>query len=206
MRLKRRSVAAPPADADEAGTVTAPGGDSRGVLATDAGMLALWSPAAFAGVVDRATWERELRGDEDVARHVAAGHLVPLNIGMDGAYGVVVRVGSHAEPAELTERELRYLLVASEPYLLVCDGGAVASGIEHVSGDGAGDRGLVVPVPPGRWSVVAHVLDWELEPDAVDADGHPAPSALPDFAVLLNPERGSATPYRTAVQTFAPEP
>jgi hypothetical protein len=167
---------------------------------TDAGMLALWAPEPFAGVTDEDTWDAELLEDEDLTRHIAAGHLVPLNVGSDGTYGVVVRVGSVSEPAALTEREFRYLYLTSEPYLLVSSGRAVVSGIEHVSGDAA--TGLAVAVPAGRWSVTVSVLDWELEPDAVDAGGRPASFALPDFAVLLNPERGSAATYRTSLYTF----
>ena len=52
--------------------------------------------------------------------------------------------------------------------------------------------------------VAKSLLDWELEPDAVDVRGRPAPSALPDFAVLLNPERGDAARYRTDLSTFDP--
>ena len=172
----------------------------RRTLITDAGMLALWAPEPFAGVTDHETWAAELSGDDDLTRHIAAGHLVPLNVGSDGAYGVAVRAGSVPEPATLTEREFRYLYLTSEPYLFVSPGRAIVSGIEHVSGDAT--AGLEVPVPAGRWSVTVSVLDWELEPDAVDARGRPVASALPDFAVLLNPERGSAATYRTSLYTF----
>jgi hypothetical protein len=172
----------------------------RSALVTDAGMLALWAPEPFAGVTGHDAWEAELLEDEDLTRHIAAGHLVPLNVGADGAYGVAVRTGSVSEPAMLTEREFRYLYLTSEPYLLVSSGRAVVSGIEHVSGDAR--YGHAVAVPAGRWSVTVSVLDWELEPDAVDVRGRPAPSALPDFAVLLNPERGSAATYRTSLYTF----
>jgi hypothetical protein len=63
-------------------------------MATDAGMLALWSPAAFSKVIDYASWEPERLDDEDRLRHIRAGALMPINIRSDGAFGVVVRVGS----------------------------------------------------------------------------------------------------------------
>ena len=39
-----------------------------GVYATDAGMVCLWNPVAFAGVVDYDTWEPELCEDKEILR------------------------------------------------------------------------------------------------------------------------------------------
>jgi hypothetical protein len=171
-----------------------------GVMATDAGMFGLWSAARFRDVVDYDTWEAALLEDEDIARHIAAGALVPVNIGSDGAFQLAARVGSTTTPAELTERERRYAVVASEPYLFICAGRAVISGIEHVSADP--DAGLSLPLSTGRWSVIVSLIDWGAEPGQRDDSGRPAPTALPDFTLLINPEHDTATHYRTSVDTF----
>jgi hypothetical protein len=91
-------------------------------VATDAGMPARLSPAAFSKVVDYASWEPELLDDEDRLRHIRAGALVPINIHSDGAFGVVVRVGSAEADAGLTERESAYVLVSSKPYFFHSQG------------------------------------------------------------------------------------
>lgn len=100
----------------------------------------------------------------------------------------------------MTERERKYVAVTSEPYLLITDGNAVVSGIEHV-GEEPNDR-MRVSLPPGRWSVMIHLIDWEAEPGQADDAGRPAPTALPDFAILINPEGQANRDYRTRVQTF----
>lgn len=171
-----------------------------GVMATDAGLGALWAPDSFASIVDYDTWESELLEDEDIARHISDGALVPVNIGGDGAFQVVTRVGESSTHAELTDRERTYVVVASEPYLLITTGNAVVSGIEHVAAES--NDGLRVPLPAGRWSVTISLIDWEAEPGQVDDGGQPAPTALPDFAILINPEGQADREYRTKVETF----
>ncbi|WP_432824446.1 hypothetical protein [Dactylosporangium sp. CA-092794] len=174
--------------------------DVTGVVATDAGMFGLWVPASFDNVVDYSTWEAELLENEDIVRHIVGGAFVPVNIEGDGAFGFGVRVGSASGPARLTERERRYVLVASEPYLLMTTGDAMLSGIEHVRAEA--DVGLAVPLPAGRWSVTISLIEWEAEPGQRDDAGAPAPTALPDFTLLINPEDGAAGGYRINLHTF----
>jgi hypothetical protein len=171
-------------------------------LATDAGLFGLWSPTSFHDIVDHETWEDALLDDEDIVGHIVSGGFVPINIGGDGAYQFVARVGSASAPAGLTERERPYLAVASEPYLFVATAGAVISGIEHVGDDP--DIGLRVSLEPGRWRVTVALIDWAAEPGQQDDDGAPKPGALPDFVVLINPEPGDHHGYRTKVETFDP--
>lgn len=155
----------------------------------------------FEAVVDYDTWEDELLEDEDIVRHIQAGALVPLNVGGDGAFGVLVRSGTGAAPAGLTERETAHRLVASQPYLFLSGGRALVGGIEDVSGD-ASDGVLEHPVPEGRCAVVVHLIDWQAEAGSQDTEGRPVPSALPDFVVLINPAQASQRTFRTAVNTF----
>ncbi|MER5386292.1 hypothetical protein ABT040_39660 [Streptomyces sp. NPDC002688] len=170
-------------------------------VATDAGMLVLWDPQRFEAVVDYDTWEDELLEDEDILRHIRAGALVPLNVGGDGAFGVLVRSGTATTSAGLTERESAHQLVASQPYHFVSRGRALVGGIEHVSGN-ASDSVIEHLVSEGRYAVVIHLIDWQAETGSQDKEGRPVPGALPDFVVLINPAQPGQGTFRTAVNTF----
>jgi hypothetical protein len=169
-------------------------------IATGAGMLGLWDPASFREIVDYETWESALLEDQQIAGHISAGALVPVNIGGDGAFHVTARIGSTTAPAHLNEREARYQLVTSSPYRFLSAGTAVISGIEHI-GAGA-DAGLTVELPAGHWLVAVALIDWQAEPGSRDGDGRPSTRALPDFILLINPADGAHVQFRTAVQTF----
>ncbi|MYS20815.1 hypothetical protein GA0115240_123622 [Streptomyces sp. DvalAA-14] len=178
-----------------------PLGAVSATVATDAGMLVLWDPQRFKAVVDYDTWEDELLEDEDIVGHIEAGSLVPLNVGGDGAFGVLVRSGTAAAPATLTKRETAHQLGASQPYLFVSRGRALVGGIEYVSG--AASSGVIErPVPEGRCAVVIHLIDWQAETGSQDETGRPVPGALPDFVVLINPAQPGHEAFRTAVNTF----
>jgi hypothetical protein len=164
-------------------------------------MLVLWDPRRFEDVVDHETWEDELLEDEDIVRHIRAGSLVPLHVDGDGAFGVLVRVGTASAPATLTERERGHQLAASQPYLFVSGGRAIVGGIEDVSGD-ASDGTIEQPVPEGRCAVVVHVIDWQAEAGSYDETGRPLPGALPDFVVLINPAQPGHGTFRTAMNMF----
>ncbi|MET9834843.1 hypothetical protein ABZ078_37445 [Streptomyces sp. NPDC006385] len=170
-------------------------------VATDAGMLALWDPQRFAGIVDYDTWDARLGEDKDVERHIRTGALVPVNIRSDGAFGVVVRIGEVGRPAQLTERESRHCLVASDAYLLHSAGQVWLSGIEAV-GDDACSETVRFDLPVGRYSVVIHLIAWEDEPGSVNEDGTPSETALSDFVAVINPVAPEQDNFRSAVETF----
>jgi hypothetical protein len=168
----------------------------NGVIAvrTDAGMLSVWCPAYFHDVDSYEAWEA--RVDERLEDAIAAGELIPVTIASDGAFGVRVAIAS----SDLTEREQKYAVITSEPYLLAVRGGAVClSGIE-----GVGDEeraALRVTLPDGRYVVRATIVAWDEEPRASGPDGNPTEDALPDFVVRMSPEAGDES-YRTAEITF----
>ena len=170
-------------------------------VATEAGMLALWDPQQFETVVDDDSWEDELLEEDDIVRHIQAGALVPLNVGGDGAFGVLIRSGTEAAPARLTEREAAHQLIVSQPYLFVSRGRALMGGIEDVGGD-ASDGAVEHPTPEGRHAVIVHLIDWQAEAGSQDQEGRPVPGALPDFVVLINPAQPGQGTFRTAVNTF----
>jgi hypothetical protein len=171
--------------------------------ATDAGMHALWNPARFTSITDYATWENALLEDDDITQRVQAGELVPINIGSGGAFQFLVRVGTAGQSPALTSRERQYLMVSSQPYLYLSDGTACLSGIEHIGAD-LGPPVTTLAVPAGPCAVTIHLIEieWDAEPGAKDAEGDPAPGALPDFVVLISPGGTTANPYRIQLQTF----
>lgn len=57
---------------------------------------------------------------------------MPINIRSDGAFQLLVRVGTAGQAPALTSREKQYLMVSSQPYLLLSHGTACLSGIEYI--------------------------------------------------------------------------
>ena len=169
-------------------------------FATASGMLALWEPHHFDGITDYDTWEPELLEDTDISRHIQQGAFVPINIHADGAFQCAVRVGTAGSPAVLSERERRYLVVSSEPYLFRSRDRVAISGLEHI-GRSPGESASFIPLASGDWAVTIHLIEWTGEPGAQTPDGQPTATALADFVVLLNPA-AAGTHFRTKVDTF----
>lgn len=175
-----------------------------GVYATDAGMLCLWDPSAFANIVDYDHWESELCEDADIVRHIKAGHLVPINTnqGVDGAFDVIIRVGDAKQKASLTEREAKYILAESMPYLFKCSGRACLSGLEHVERQPGRAVGCL-PVPEGAYASTLYFIAWDDEPGMKDRNGRPKPGALPDFVLLVNlSPKGKKLRFRTKMHAL----
>ena len=163
-------------------------------VATNSGMLALWRGSAFAEVDGYAAWEA--RVNDRLGDAIQFGELVPVGIQSDGAFGVRVAIA----PDGATEREIRYTVVTSEPYLLVADGGPVMlSGIEVV-GDQQSSP-ITLSLPEGRYAVRASIVAWDDEPGARDPNGLPGPNALADFLVAITPSDGHES-FRTSDITF----
>lgn len=174
--------------------------NSRYNIFTNSGMLCLWDRAAFAGISDYTSWEKELCEDADIIRHISAGSLVPVSSGSDGASAAELRV---FPDTLLTARENEYILVPSRPYLLNTAGSIGLSGLEHVSG-GVDRSAHYLQIAPGRYSVTVNLMDWEAENGARGTDGKPSAGALPDFIITLTPAAPDAV-FRTDIQPFMGE-
>ncbi|WP_204035672.1 hypothetical protein [Micromonospora qiuiae] len=161
-------------------------------------MFGVWQPEHFAGVTSLDEWEDEVSEDAALLRHIEAGVFVPINIGGGGAYQFTVRHGGPA--GGLTEREGRYRLVSSKPYLLIAKGQTALGGLEAV-GQYSGVDPLALPTDPGRYAVTIHLIDWKAEPGTADPDGKPTTNALSDFIIEIYPESGSEE-YRLSLATF----
>lgn len=86
------------------------------VVPTNAGMLALWSGMAFDSIRSYEDWEAKV--NERLQDAITLGEVVPVGIQGDGGFAVRVTTA----PSGLTEREQRFTVVASDPYLLVTGG------------------------------------------------------------------------------------
>lgn len=168
-------------------------------VATSAGLFGIWRASAFDHVSELGQWEDEVAEDSALERQISVGAFVPINIGGNGAFQVAMR-GVEA-PGNLSERERSYLLVSSEPYLLVSDGVLQLGGLEAV-GSYAGAEKVDIPLDDGRYAVVVHLVDWQAEPGSRGADGSPSADALPDFIVEIFTDVYGGLKYRTKVDTF----
>jgi hypothetical protein len=175
-----------------------------GTFSTDAGMVCLWDPDAFAAIVDYDTWEDQLCEDKDIRRHIKSGHFVPINTnrGIDGTFAVLLRVGQASKPATLTERERTYLLAESpQPYLFESSGRVCVSGLENVAGT-PGREAQSLELTAGRYAVTVCFIGWDEEPGMKDKKGRPKPGSLPDFVLLVNPAGSAGPRFRTKVHAL----
>ena len=173
----------------------------RGAFRTDSGMFGVWDSKHFSDINGYDDWEEEFLEDVDIQRHITAGHFVPINIHSDGAFEFEVRVGTTESPSELSSREKQYLTVSSRAYLFRSTGELNISGIEFVEATPGSNVGKL-QIPSGDHTVTVHLIAWDEEPGARDAQGNPTAQALPDFVILLNQSDSTAQSYRTEVQTF----
>ncbi len=175
----------------------------RKVLATDSGMFAVWERTSFAHIVDYDSWEKELLEDANIARHIKSGALVPIDLGSDGAYEFELRVGSFEQKAALASRERDFLTVSSALYQFRSSGTVCLSGIEYIGGELESEEVGVLKIPSGEYAVTVHMIAWDGEPGAKDAQGNPGPNALPDLVVLANPIEHEKMEFSISRETFS---
>jgi hypothetical protein len=119
--------------------------------------------------------------------------------GVDGAFGVRLAV---APDGRASDRELRWAVVTSEPYLLVVSGGLVCiSGLEWVGSPESAP--IRATLPHGRYAVRCTLVAWDEEAAAHGLDGPPGEDALPDFLVVVEPAEAEVG-FRTDTATFDP--
>ncbi|MFD3582869.1 hypothetical protein [Streptomyces sp. NPDC058683] len=166
---------------------------------TDAGLCAIWQTEYFTETGDPDDWDDWASDDELLVQAISAGALVPIGVGADGVFEVLIR-WNFSGPG-LTERERRCVLVSSEPYLLASPGVIYVGGLEE-SGDLPGRDANRIELPRGLYSVVVNLIDWKAEPESVGKDGRPLEGALPDFVVEIRAEEETGKAYRAKSATF----
>lgn len=173
--------------------------DVSHAVATSAGLFGVWRASTFDHIDELDQWEDEVAEDSALERQISVGAFVPINIGGNGAFQVAVR--GVEDPGNLSERERSYLLVSSDPYLLVSDGVLELGGLEAV-GNYTDAEKVEIRLDNGRYAAVVHLVDWQAEPGSRGADGKPSAGALPDFIVEIFAEVQGGLKYRTKVETF----
>jgi hypothetical protein len=151
-------------------------------------MLGIWRTSTFGHMTDQDQWRADVADDHALAAQIAAGAFVPINVGGNGTFRVLVRGAD--SPGRFVKRERTYLLASSEPYLLISDGALELGGIECVGGLAGGET-TAIPLDSGRYGVVVHSLDWQAEPGSHTANGEPSRRALADLLVeiYVEPDR-----------------
>jgi hypothetical protein len=172
--------------------------DVSQAVATSAGMFGVWRASAFEHVNELEQWENEVAEDSALERQISAGAFVPINIGGNGAFQIAVR-GVEAA-GNLSERERMYLLVSSEPYLLVSDGVLGLGGLEAV-GNYTGVEKAEILLESGTYAAVV-LVDWQAEPGSRGSDRNSSSKALPDFIVEIFADVQGELKCRTKVDTF----
>lgn len=167
---------------------------------TDAGLCAIWQTDYFVETGNPDDWDDWASDDELLVQAISAGAVVPVGVGADGVFEVLIRWNFSG--SGLTEREGRHVLVSSEPYLLASSGVLYIGGLEE-AGDLPGRDTNRIELPTGRYSVVVHLVDWKAEDESVGPDGSPREGALPDFVVEIRAEGGAGNSYRTKSATFS---
>lgn len=154
-------------------------------IATDIALIALFDPALLKEHVKepRRWWEKNPFGTPERADGRLA--LWPLG-GRGGLFRV--RLG-----AALEESEAPYDRGTSPPAPLVvsAEGQVFLGPAERLPGDGYGDRYSAIPdkgglleLAPGTYSITAHALDWRPEARFWDEENEPTPDAPPDFVLV----------------------
>jgi len=173
---------------------------TRFLTSSDSGMICIWNLKTFQGIVDYPTWEASLLEDEEILGHIRTGALVPLTRG-DSASEIEVRI---FPGTEMNSRENDYTLVRSRKYLLVTDGEIVVSGIEHIERK-PGAKAKVIQIGRGRYVVTANLIDWNQEPGALDSDGKPTETAMPDVIVQIEKAASPEGEYRVDIDPYRKE-
>ncbi|GAA0285008.1 hypothetical protein ACKI1I_00310 [Streptomyces turgidiscabies] len=159
----------------------------------------MWQTEYFTENGEPDDWDDWASDDELLVQAISAGALLPIGVGADGVFEVLIRWNFSG--SGLTERERRYILVSSESYLLTSPGVLYIGGLEE-AGDLPGRDANRIDLPGGRYSATVHLIDWKAETESVGKDGRPLEGALPDFVVEIRAEEGGGKVYRIKSATF----
>lgn len=155
-------------------------------ISTDHTLIALFDPVPLRDYVKerRAWWESDPFGNAE--RQEGRLAIWPLG-GRGGFYRV--RLGT-----ELNETERAYDRGTSPaaPLQVSANGQVFLGPAERLPGDGYGDllseipdKGGLLPLPPGGYTVTAHVLDWRPEARFWNEENEPTDDAPPDFVLVV---------------------
>jgi len=116
----------------------------------------------------------------NIVEQIKNKNFVPINLNTDGVFGFEVLFEEN-----LNEREKKYLLVSSKPYIIESSGILKISGIEFIENQIKDNNCISLAIPKGTYSVVINLIDWKAEPNMVNEKGFPTDNALPDFIIEI---------------------
>lgn len=166
-------------------------------VASNMGMIVLYDPLLLSErVKSPSTWWKgpsPLGTQERREGRLAAW---PLSAGKAGSRPYRIR----ATTAPLDpETEEPYVCGESGPVVIQITNDELFLGpAERLPGDGSGDRlsaipdqGQLIPTPPpGKYQVIAKVLNWQHDDRFFNEDNEPTKDAPPDFVLALSPFEG----------------
>jgi hypothetical protein len=168
----------------------------RKSLSTGSGMWGVWNYEFYRKIKNFDDWSSYFEEDSDIAAQIKNKKFVPINVNSDGIFEFAVK---YAEKPD--ERESKYLLASSKPYIIENSGVLKVSGIEFIEADVRDDKCITIEIPKGTYSVIIHLIDWKAEPNALDEKGLPTDKALPDFIIEIN-SAGTNMEGNAALKTF----
>ena len=166
-------------------------------LNTMSGMWAVWDYEAYKFVDDYDKWEPLFCEDEDIIKQIDKNTFVPIYVHEDGIRAFDVKIDE-----DLNEREKKYIITKSEPYLLNSTGRVHISGIECIASNVRTDEAITVELEKGCYSVQIYLIAWDDEPEAFLSNGEVSPNALPDFIVVIKSNPDMDYNYRKELETF----
>lgn len=167
-------------------------------LHTASGMWGLWNYNTYKHIDEYDKWEPLFCEDADIVKQIESHIFVPVYIFEDGCMSFTIRVDE-----KLTEREMAYICVQSEEYLLKSTGKVIVSGIDEINQKLSSNNVIEMDLPEGYYSVKTYIIAWNEEPGAYLENGEISPDALSDFVVVIRSNANLEREYRTKINTFS---
>lgn len=150
------------------------------VLTTSFGMWGLWDYEKYKNVENYNEWSVFFDEVDDIMKQITSHSFVPINIGSDGAFEFKVIFEE-----DLNDRERKYILVSSKPYLIKSSGLLKLSGIEYIGGKIKDRDCITIPTGENKFVVVIHLIDWKAEKSRFSSDSQFLSRTLPDFIIEI---------------------
>jgi hypothetical protein len=167
------------------------------VLATDSGMWGIWDYYTYSHIDSYEDWDKIFYENINIEKQIVQNTFVPINIRQDGSFEFQVKIND-----KLDNREEKYLLVKSKPYLFQTAGKIKLCGIEKIEKNIKENDCLTLDIEKGKYTINICLIQWDQEPNMRLENGTPKPNALPDFIVLINSVENENIEYNKNIETF----
>ena len=166
-------------------------------LYTNKSMWSLWDHNQYKNIKSRYESEDFFKEEKDVVKQIELSKFVPIYINSDGEFQFRVKIDE-----DLSERESKYVIATSKPYLFKTEGKAYLSGIEFIEDEVLETEVIELNLKNSSYEVVVNIIEWDQEPGMRLPDGSAAENALPDFIVVLKSIKKETKNYKKDIDTF----